>query len=123
MFNFLKHIKIFSITFLVLLALLSFSNYAYASTADTPKQNDANVLQNVFCNVFLFVKSIGKPLLLLIIVFIAALAYFGKVQLVAIVMIVIGAAVFFGAPTIVGLITGDKDAICTSTDYANVISP
>lgn len=115
MFSFLKHIKVFFITFLVLLALLSFSSYASAtSNTNTPPSGD--VFEGIFCNIYKVTKSIGKPLLLIIIVFIAGLAYFGKVQMVAIVMIIIGAAVFFGAPTVVKLVTGSNSDICLK-DY------
>ncbi|WP_339047588.1 TrbC/VirB2 family protein [Candidatus Mesenet endosymbiont of Phosphuga atrata] len=100
---------------MALLALSIFPNYAIATDAS------ADVFAGVFCNVFKVAKNIGKPLLLLIVLFIAALAYFGKVQLITIIMIVVGAAIFFGAPTVVSLITSGSttgaSTLCSQQGY------
>ncbi|WP_339045713.1 TrbC/VirB2 family protein [Candidatus Mesenet endosymbiont of Agriotes lineatus] len=116
MFGFLKCIRIFPIVLVALLVLSIFPDHATATDG-----TKADVFAGVFCNVFKVAKDIGKPLLLLIVLFIAALAYFGKVQLITIIMIVVGAAIFFGAPTVVNLITtgGDGDAtkLCAANGY------
>ncbi|XGA08328.1 MAG: TrbC/VirB2 family protein [Wolbachia endosymbiont of Xenopsylla cheopis] len=115
MFSFLKCIKIFPMVLVALLALSILPNHA-AATAAPPAPA---VFEGVFCNIYRLAKNIGKPLLLLIVLFIATLAYFGKVQLITIIMIVVGAAIFFGAPTVVNLITG-SDAICGGDATVNI---
>ncbi|GHM58451.1 MAG: hypothetical protein sL5_05740 [Candidatus Mesenet longicola] len=140
MFGFLKCIRIFPVVLVALLALSILPGHATAAPAPGAAGTGAagtgaagtggggtgggtggaaNVFENVFCNIYRLAKNIGKPLLLLIVLFIATLAYFGKVQLITIIMIVVGAAIFFGAPTVVNLITG-SGAICTSDTVVNI---
>lgn len=74
--------------------------------------SDASI---VLCNVYKFTSGkVGKGIFILIICFTAGSFFLGKANVSVMIVIAIAGGVFFAAPKITQLITGDTTAVCTT---------
>ncbi|WCR58296.1 TrbC/VirB2 family protein [Wolbachia endosymbiont of Ctenocephalides felis wCfeJ] len=94
--------------FLLLVALvLSFAFDANAAI-DTTKDATAAVI----CNIIHYTKTLGGPMITIVIIGAALLAIFGRMPWPALFALGAFTAVFFGAPAVVSALMGGNDKLC-----------
>ena len=85
-------------------------NNIIGSATDVTKSND---MQQVLCNVLKFVTgTVGKTLASFIIIGVGLGFFTGKVSWGLLIGVTLGISAMFGAPAIVGALTGGEKSVC-----------
>lgn len=97
--------------FAMVLILLSPEVMVLATTTTTTS-SDSNIT-NILCNAInQLTGPIGKAIAILIIISLAISLFLGKVSWGMAIAVAVGMGILFGAKNVVGLLSGDKTAMC-----------
>ncbi|WCR58298.1 TrbC/VirB2 family protein [Wolbachia endosymbiont of Ctenocephalides felis wCfeJ] len=98
--------------FLLLVALVL--SFAFDASADDTKDNT----EKVICNIISYTKTLGGPMITIVIIGAALLAIFGRMPWPALFALGAFTAVFFGAPAVVNALMGEDKKICVDGKQA-----
>ena len=113
----MKARKIFLFLFILFASFILFSGNTYAGTLDNAiveqQKVSGGAMQDVLCNVLRFVTgTIGKTIASFIIIGVGVGFFTGKVSWGLLIGVTLGISAMFGAPAIIGAITGDYADWC-----------